>query len=194
MIKKLGFATAIALLNYVLTQATTTTTTTTQTQADTTSKDTTAQPLIKLQCDPDKKGKYQIGESVYLCLHLLPKKQRMAFQVTVDAYEILTVSGIYLYSKKDTTIPKSGFVVQLGDSLTPYESSYYNQTAKTVFSMMNIVIKMSLGEITGIAWDNYCWDCAFNLTQCITTSDILGFKNSTEIYSEMVCSILFIII
>jgi len=53
--------------------------------------------------------------------------------------------------------------------------------------MFNIVIKLDKGIISGISWDNDCWDCSFD-TGCVSFDDLYSIYNKSELYTEKVSS------
>lgn len=130
--------------------------------------ESSSQPASNFICDSSKTNQFKIGEKVSLCLHLLPRKMKVRFDVIVDTYEMLTVSGIYHYVSRDS-LQEYGFLFQLGNTFTPHESTYFN-SAKSVITLKNIVIRMNKGELLGISWDNDCWDCEFGVKKCKTSS------------------------
>ena len=173
------------------TDTTTTSSTTAASESTTTNADTTTSekeyPLDKtsLHCDESKLTGFKTGENVFVCVHILPREYRMAFNVTVDNYEVLSISGGYIFANKDTTNLEQKYVFQFANTSTPYPSVYYNKDKKQVTPLFNVVVKLDKGNITDVVWDNDCWDCAFQ-GGCQTYENIISFRNSSETYSENV--------
>lgn len=177
------------------TNSDTTTTTGTETAANADTSTTEKEyPLDKtsLHCDESKITGFKTGENVYVCVHILPRELRMAFNVTVDNYEVLSISGGYIFAEKDTTNLEQTYVFQFANTSTPYPSVYYNKGKKQVTPLFNVVIKLDKGNITDVVWDNDCWDCAFQ-GGCQTFENIISFRNSSETYSENVSKFVYYI-
>eukprot|EP00340_Litonotus_pictus_P006856 CAMPEP_0170515314 /NCGR_PEP_ID=MMETSP0209-20121228/1756_1 /TAXON_ID=665100 ORGANISM="Litonotus pictus, Strain P1" /NCGR_SAMPLE_ID=MMETSP0209 /ASSEMBLY_ACC=CAM_ASM_000301 /LENGTH=197 /DNA_ID=CAMNT_0010799737 /DNA_START=315 /DNA_END=908 /DNA_ORIENTATION=+ len=110
----------------------------------------------------------------------------MAFNITVDEYEVLTIEGGYIFAKTDTSEKNPKFVFQFGNATTAYESEYYDTNTQKSTSLFNVVIKMHKGTIEDITWDNDCWDCGFS-DNCVTYENIPSRRNASELYEESNC-------
>ena len=140
----------------------------------------------------DKITGFKIGDNMFLCVHFEERKYRIAFNVTVDNYEVLTISGAFLFVDKDNRAYQN-FVFQAGNYTTPYPSRYYNKQEKNYIPLFNIVIKMNGGNITGVDWDNSCWSCGFE-ESCKTYENIKSLIYKDEFYNESVRIVNFIYI
>lgn len=167
---------------------TTDTTETSASTSDTSNEDSYPVDITSLHCDDSKLSDFKKGEQVYLCVHILPKEYRMAFNVTVDEYEVLSITGGYIFSYKDT-IQEQSYVMQLGNVTTPYKAIYFDKANSKVTTLFNLVIKLDKGKISDVVWDNDCWDCSFS-NGCVDYNDITSLRNSSEVYSESVSVIL----
>lgn len=145
--------------------------------------------VTSLHCDESKLKDFKTGDHVYVCIHILPRELRMAFNVTVDNYEVLSISGGFIFSDKDTTNAEQSYVFQFGNVSTPYPSLYYSKAKKEIAPLFNVVIKLDKGNITDVVWDNDCWDCSFT-GGCQTYDNIISFRNKSEVYSENVSTYL----
>lgn len=135
------------------------------------------------QCNNDK-TKFNIGDNIFLCVHFDERKYRIAFNVTVDNYEVLTISGAFVFVDKDNSAYQN-FVFQAGDIITPYASRYYNKQEKNYVPLFNVVVKMNQGNITGVEWDNSCWSCSFE-ESCKNFDNLKSLIYENEYYSESV--------
>lgn len=140
-----------------------------------------------LHCDESKLSDFKIGDNVFVCIHLLPRELRMAFNVTVDSYEVLTVTGGYIFSFKDSEAgnKNQSYAFQFGNVSTAFSSLYYSEEIKQVAALFNVVIKLDDGKISDVVWDNDCWGCALS-TGCTKFNDIFSMRNASEFYNENV--------
>ena len=135
-------------------------------------------------CDESRTSGYKIGEPVFFCIHFVPRNYRIAFNITVDNYEVLTVSGAYIYSQTDT-VNKQEIIAQFSNVTVPYPAVYMEKAAKEVTLLFNVVIKLNKGNIEDVVWDNECWSCGFT-EGCKEHKDIISLRNATELFSESV--------
>ena len=147
---------------------------------------------MPLHCNELKKDGFKIGEHVDLCVHMLPRQQRIAFNVSVDNYEILSITGGYIFAEKDT-LNKQSFMFQFANVTTEYPSLYLNKKKDRVSTLFNVVIKLDKGKIADVIWDNECWDCFYE-DSCILTENIQSFKNVSELFDESVSLYIFLIL
>lgn len=141
--------------------------------------------VTSLHCDNTKLSDFKVGDHVFVCVHLVPREYRMAFNVTVDNYEVLSVNGAFIFVDKDTQL-YDDFIFQFGNITTPYRSRYYFKGAtKELSTLFNVVIKLDKGKIVDVVWDNDCWSCGFD-GGCKTWDNIKSLRNSSEFYSENV--------
>lgn len=160
-----------------------TTTTDTTTNDNTNNKDTYDNSASSLFCDK-KFEKIKIGDHVIVCVHILPREYRIAFNVTVDNYEVLTITGAYILVEKDS-LQKQGFAFQFGNATVDYASRYLSKATKNeLFTMFNVVIKLDKGVIKEVVWDNDCWSCGFG--GCLEYS-VTSLKVQNEIFKEKNC-------
>jgi hypothetical protein len=139
---------------------------------------------MPLHCNEQKEEGFKIGEYVDLCVHMLPRQQRIAFNVSVDNYEVLSITGGYIFAEKDT-LSKQSFMFQFANITTEYPSTYLNKKTKRVSTLFNVVIKLDKGKIADVIWDNECWDCFYE-DSCVLTENIMSFKNVSELFDESV--------
>lgn len=143
----------------------------------------------ELLCD-NVSNNLLIGDEITLCLHLLPRKLRTSIKLTIDTAEITTISSFYLLANKDQFI-ESNILFQLGGISSLYSNEFLNKKDNLVTPVFNLVIKISNGIISGLSWDNNCWSCSTQThTTCKTWSNIPGYTNSTNLYTENVRNIL----
>lgn len=143
------------------------------------------------KCNNSKLENLTIGEEVVVCIHFYPLNSRIAFKTKVDQYEMLTITGGYLFSDKSKR--DISFIAQFGNYSTPYPSLYFHKGNNSYSQLFNIVIKIDKGKINGVDWDNDCWDCGFDVSgnKCIQTNNLLNIYNSSEYYSENVSILLY---
>lgn len=146
--------------------------------------------VTSLHCDNSKLSGFKVGDHVFVCVHLVPREYRMAFNVTIDNYEVLSINGAYIFVEKDTQL-NDDFIFQFGNVTTPYRSKYfYKGNPKELSTLFNVVIKLDKGNIVDVVWDNDCWSCGFD-GGCKTWEKIVSLRNSSEFYSENVSFIKF---
>jgi len=137
-------------------------------------------------CNSSKLENFTIGDEAIICIHFYPFNSRIAFKTKVDQYEMLTITGGYLFSVKSQK--DMNFIAQIGNYSTPHPSLYYNITNNSYSQLFNFVIKLDKGKIIGVNWDNDCWDCGFDITgtNCVNSINLINIYNSSEYYSENV--------
>ena len=50
------------------------------------------------------------------------RTKRMAYQINVDQYSVLTIVGEYLYANQDLTNMNHSFIAQIGNNMTNFNS------------------------------------------------------------------------
>ncbi len=137
-------------------------------------------------CDNTKEQGYKIGDEAIICIHILPSKYRIGIKTKVDDYQMVTVSGSYLFADKDPALTSS-FIFQFQNATSPYESTFLTKPGYDYTPLFNVVIKLNNGVVSGISWDNDCWDCGFGTSgyKCKAFNH-LGISNSTLNYTENV--------
>lgn len=135
-------------------------------------------------CDDSKLTGFKRGDWVFVCVHILPRQLRMAFNISVDTYEMLSITGGYIFAASDSMV-KPSFLFQFGNISTAYSSMFLNKENKQVTTLFNVVIKLDKGKIADVVWDNDCWDCALS-SSCQLYNKIPSLRNKSEVYSENV--------
>ncbi len=141
-------------------------------------------------CDKTKLNGFKAGDNATICIHMLPRQYRIAFKTKVDAYEVLTVNGAYLFADRDQSV-NSTFLFQFANFSTPYASSYLTKGDNTYTPIFNLVIKLDKGNIAGLAWDNDCFTCGFT-DGCKVFNNITSRLNASEVYTEQVSIVKYI--
>ena len=75
----------------------------------------------------------------------------MAYEVTVDEYSVISISGAYKYVAEDT-IPKVNFLFQVGKNTTVIPTLYYDKSKKKLSPVFNVVIKVEMGQVKDVIW------------------------------------------
>jgi hypothetical protein len=134
-----------------------------------------------LKCETDVASKaFSRGDTAIICLHFLNDVQnlRMAYQVVVDEYSALTVTGAQAtflgntYKNYSTGIAMQAsttnststgiyFIKQItqNNTNTTDNTTYLTITSTTVYTVFSAVIQIENGIVQTVIWDNSCYMC-----------------------------------
>jgi hypothetical protein len=76
-------------------------------------------------CRPSDSNNLKVGDTAYLCIHIIPTNSKMVFPIEVDEYSVASIKGISSQiSSNDTNIE---FLAQVGETTSIFPSvSIYN--------------------------------------------------------------------
>jgi len=141
---------------------------------------TVVDAATELKCVDYTTRTFGIGDNITFCVHFIPRKLRMAFNLNVDEYSVVTVTGAAYFVLQDSIVNSVYFISQLSNYTNDYMAQYFSAT-KFMIPVFNLVIKMKLGKILGIVWDNDCYTCPVT-PQCINQTALN--VNSTDIVTK----------
>ncbi len=88
-----------------------------------------------------------------VCIHFMERSYRMAYEVTIDEYTVLSIGGGFKLVNDDS-LDNYNFLFQAGKSITPFPTFFYDRTKTLVAPVFNVVIKVNEGNITDVLWYN----------------------------------------
>ena len=71
-------------------------------------------------CNTNDSGELKIGDKVYLCMHNIQNKTRIAIPIEVDEYSVATIKG--LYTSISSTENDIEFLAQVGNTTSVYKA------------------------------------------------------------------------
>ena len=75
-------------------------------------------------CRSTDSNNLKVGDTVYLCIHIIQENKRIAFPIEVDEYSVASIKGIFSQIPSNSTI---GFLAQVGKTTSIFPSvSVYN--------------------------------------------------------------------
>ena len=83
-----------------------------------------SQPNKKYECGRPNSHNLKVGDNVILCIHVLPENKKLAMQIKVDEYSMLSFNRI-----SDLILNKEiELIAQIGETITisPTVSKQYN--------------------------------------------------------------------
>lgn len=97
------------------------------------------------------------GDTTILCVHFIPFKVKIGFQVEVDKFAVLTIRHIFhVMASKDTDL-----AIQLANSENLSNQIPYVRTSATqVYPVINLLITLDKGKISSIALEDFSSACA----------------------------------
>lgn len=97
------------------------------------------------------------GDNTILCVHFIPFKVKIGFQVEVDKFAVLSIRYIFnVMAAKDTDL-----AIQLANSENiSNQIPYVRTTANQVFPVINLLITLDMGKISSIALEDFSSACA----------------------------------
>ncbi|EWS72669.1 hypothetical protein TTHERM_000727808 (macronuclear) [Tetrahymena thermophila SB210] len=143
---------------------------------------------------------YNRGDTAIICVQIKGLGKKIPFQVTVDQYAGLNLKGTYNtikslanFSTQAQTANGFQLVVQsFQNSIQSDALTYIRQDTPTagstttpyVFPIFSAVIQITNGKITGIDWDNGCWNGSSPTVCKQLTVSTLDSKGNQTTYSE----------
>ena len=71
-------------------------------------------------CNSNDASDLKIGDTIYLCIHNIQNKTRIAFPIEVDEYSVATIKGIY--NKINSNDSDIEFLAQVGTTTSVYKT------------------------------------------------------------------------
>lgn len=129
-------------------------------------------------------------DKMFLCLHFMPYKVRLGFNVTVDEYAVIEIPDSFSFFSPRS--PEQTLVFGQLEGNLPYSEGYpyLVKSSKLVQNVMHMVIEINEGKLVKIGWDNKCYGCGEESESCqtIKSSFVDYHSKKTKEVSNKVCT------
>jgi hypothetical protein len=75
-------------------------------------------------CRNSDSGELEIGDTAYLCIHIIGKSTRIAIPLEVDEYNVATIKGLYQQVSSDNN--NIELLAQVGGTTSVFKSVNHN--------------------------------------------------------------------